>query len=235
MTKQESFKRSVRARMAETGEKYGAARRALIERSSGRDAGAGRSQPWVEQPETSDQAVREATGRGWDEWCDLIDSWPERTQGHAAMAARMGRDHLDSGWWAQSVVVGYERIRGLRVPYLRADGTFAASVTRTITTDPDRLRAELLDPATGAAIAASANGPTRSGEPLEVELRSRPESKSIRWAIHPDQGRVRFAIDAVDDGRARVSIQHERLDSTAAVERWKDFWAVWLASRDESG
>jgi hypothetical protein len=33
MTRQESFKRRIRARMEKTGEKYGAARRSLIEQA----------------------------------------------------------------------------------------------------------------------------------------------------------------------------------------------------------
>lgn len=227
MTKQESFKRAVRARMTKTGEKYGAARRALI---------AGQAQPWVEEPETSDEAVKAGTGRTWDEWCAIIDEWPERADGHAAMARRMGDEHLENGWWAQTVIVGYERIRGLRTKYLRADGTFAGSVTRTIDVDPAELRADLFDPARQAAIVGG--GPTTGGaaDPaaLQVELRSRPSSKRVRWAIDPDHGSPEFSIEARPDGRVRVSIQHESLPSTEAVEAWKKFWADWLASVDRS-
>jgi uncharacterized protein len=32
-------------------------------------------------------AVREATGRGWDEWCDLIDAWKGDKDDHGAVAA----------------------------------------------------------------------------------------------------------------------------------------------------
>ncbi|MDH3681855.1 MAG: hypothetical protein OEV40_18105 [Acidimicrobiia bacterium] len=226
MTKQESFKRTVRARMAKTGEKFGAARRALLNAS---DTGEAEPEPmaeWVEQPEVTDGAVREATGRGWDEWCRMIDEWPERAEGHAAMAARLGRDHLASGWWAQTVIVGYERIRGLRTKYLRADGSFAGSVTRTVEADADRLRTDLLDPAGREAIAARAAD--ELGRPIGVELRSKPSSKTIRLAIHPDGGTALLSITEQPDGRVRVAVQHESLPSTVAVETWKAFWARWL-------
>ncbi len=234
MTKQESFKRLVRARMAKTGEKYGAARRALIERASSPSP---EPQGWVEEPETTDDAVREATGRTWDEWCELIDAWPERDQGHAAMAVRIGRDHLDNGWWAQAVIVGYERIRGLRTKYMRADGTFAGSVTRTIPLDIDALRTELLDP---DAVTRIVNLDARAVEvqadatQLRVEVRSKPTSKALRWAIHPGQGSVLFSLDPRPDGRVRIAIQHENLPSAEAVDGWKEFWTEWLASRDGS-
>ncbi len=251
MTKQESFKRSIRDRMAKTGEKYGAARRALLPGDDASTPQRTEALPWVEQPETSDEAVRDGTGRSWDEWCQLIDEWPERTQGHAAMAARMGREHLDNGWWAQTVIVGYERIRGLRIKYGRADGTFAGSATRTLaartlgtsTIDgPDteragQLRAVLLDAASQAEIVSGAfrrpPRPVKAG--LVVEQRSKPTSKAVRWAINPDQGSPQFTVEARPDGRVRVSIQHQQLPSTEAVESWKEFWSDWLASLEESG
>lgn len=76
---------------------------------------------WVVEPGTSEQAVSEATGRGWNEWCDIIDAW-----------------------WAQSVTVGYERMTGLRLPYQRADGTFTASRSRTVSTSAENVSAALV-------------------------------------------------------------------------------------------
>jgi hypothetical protein len=76
MTRNESFKRRIRARMAATGEKYGAARRVLLEQAASR---AGRD--WASEPEQSDDVIRANTGRGWDEWCRLIDDWPGHTDG----------------------------------------------------------------------------------------------------------------------------------------------------------
>ena len=61
MTRQESFKRRVRERMAKTGERYGAARRALVPAAD--DA----RRQWVSEPEMSEESIRRATGRGWDD------------------------------------------------------------------------------------------------------------------------------------------------------------------------
>ncbi|HMO11537.1 MAG TPA: hypothetical protein PKB06_08575, partial [Actinotalea sp.] len=70
MTAQESFKKRVRARMAKTGERYGAARRALLARAAPPPPEAA---GWASPPEMSDERIRAATGRGWDEWRVLID------------------------------------------------------------------------------------------------------------------------------------------------------------------
>src|SRR5688572_404937 len=64
MTRQETFKRRIRQRMEKTGERYGAARRVLIEKSSVEV-----ERKWASEPEMADDTLREATGRGWDEWC----------------------------------------------------------------------------------------------------------------------------------------------------------------------
>ncbi|MGH2960593.1 MAG: hypothetical protein ACRDL3_00125, partial [Solirubrobacterales bacterium] len=70
MTKQKTFKRRVRERMAKTGESYTAARRVLIAAGE-RPAG---SAPEFEPP-VADEKVVEATGRGWDEWLRVLDEW----------------------------------------------------------------------------------------------------------------------------------------------------------------
>ena len=75
----------------------------------------------------SDDAVREATGRGWDEWVALIEEWGGHGDGHGAIARWVEEQGVD-GWWAQTVTVGFERITGIRLPHQMADGTFTAGV-----------------------------------------------------------------------------------------------------------
>ena len=48
---------------------------------------------WVAEPEVGDPAVREATGRCWDEWREVIDLWPGHTDGHATVARYLTEDH----------------------------------------------------------------------------------------------------------------------------------------------
>lgn len=216
MTRQESFKRRIRQRMASTGERYGAARRIPITRSAGGD---GRT--WASEPDMSDERVREATGRGWDEWCDLLDAWPGNDQGHTAIAAHVQDDHGIDGWWAQTVTVGYERITGRRLPFQRGDGTFSVGKTRTVATDASALRRMLLDDTDRADLFPG----------LDTELRSRPTSKNVRLAVGP--GTAGIAMAPRDDGKVTVSVAHERLPAADDVEWWKGYWTAWLAAIDE--
>ncbi len=214
MTSQESFKRRIRERMAKTGERYGAARRALIDKATAPDDG------WVSDPETSDEAVRASTGRGWDEWAALIDGYEGRADGHAAIVAFVEGPDVDS-WWAQTVAVGYERIRGLRLPYQNADGTFTATRSRTIVVDAALLRAMLLDDAERRTLFPV----------FETELRSRPTSKNVRLSV--DGTTVEIALHEATDGRTKVTVAHSRLPTTDAVTTWKQFWTDWIDALED--
>jgi hypothetical protein len=48
----------------------------------------------------AEDTLREATVRGWDEWCDIIDGWPGTAEGHTAIATFLREDHDVAGWWA---------------------------------------------------------------------------------------------------------------------------------------
>jgi hypothetical protein len=110
MTRQRSFKRLVRARMEKTGERYTAARAVLL---AGKDEPQAADQPWLA---TSDERIRERTGRGWEEWFDLLDEWGAAERTHREIA-RWVADQLGIVplvWDAQAITSSYERARGLR-------------------------------------------------------------------------------------------------------------------------
>ena len=216
MTRNESFKRRIRARMARTGEKYGAARRGLVDHASARN-----DRGWASDPEHSDEVIRANTGRGWDEWRDLIDAWPGRDDGHAAVAAWLHEQHGVPGWWAQSVTVGWERITGRRLPHQVADGTFTANRSATIAADPEALRELLLD----------ADSREWLFPGLGPQLRSRPTSKTLRIGLTVGVAEIAMAPKA--DGRVTLTVSHAKLPTADEVGFWKEFWGDWLAALDD--
>ena len=134
MTRQKSFKRFVRARMDKTGESYTRARAVLL---------AAAEQPSAaEQPAliTSDETIRRRSGRGWEEWFDLLDKWQAATLSHKEIARLVAQElRIDPlVWEAQAVTISYERARGMRVVGQRADG-FAVTAAKTVAVPIDRL------------------------------------------------------------------------------------------------
>lgn len=215
MTRQESFKRRIRARMEQTGERYGAARRVLLEQASR----SGRTR--VSEPDMAEDRLVEATGRGWDAWCDLVDAWPGHDDGHGAVAAWLQDAHDVPGWWAQTITVGWERITGRRLPHQQPDGTFTAGRSRTVRVDAEVLRAMLLDDDDRADLFPG----------MTTELRSRPTSKNVRLGLDP--GTAELDLAPRDDGRVTVTVAHAKLPTPEDVAAWKDWWGAWLEAIDE--
>jgi hypothetical protein len=109
MTRQKSFKRLVRARMEKTGESYTAARAMLLSAEETK-APAG---PTLTM---SEESIRRRTGRGWEEWFDLLDESGAGDWSHAEIARWLSAEQGVAGWDAQSVTVGYERERTAKRP-----------------------------------------------------------------------------------------------------------------------
>ncbi|WP_207453637.1 hypothetical protein [Desertivibrio insolitus] len=224
MTTQEAFKRRIRERMSKTGEKYGAARRALL--TPRIEPSTPRRRVWVAEPQVPDESVRAATGHGWDEWADLIEAGPGREAGHPAIAAWVHEAHAVDLWWCQAVTVGYERIAGLRLPGQMPDGTFSVSRSRVVSIDSDALKALLLDDASRADLLPG----------FGTTLRSKPTSKWPRFGLARDGepvGILTFTFDRTPAGRTRLVLTHEKIASPEEAELWKQYWSDWLAAAGE--
>jgi len=215
MTRQKTFKRQVRGRMAKTGESYTAAHHQLTERADCRQPP---SATPVEMP-TSNAALEGATGRGWDEWLAILDEWPATEHDHPEIVRWLTSEHGVGGWWAQSVTVGYERARGRRTKYQTSAG-FAAGVSRTISASPARLYESFVEPGMRARWLGDAELNLRTGQP----------GRSARFDWPADGSRVIAGFNETSPGKVQVSVQHEKLADAAAVERQKAFWRERLGS-----
>ena len=78
-----------------------------------------------------DTGLREATGKGRDEWYAELDAWGAAGKPYAEVAAWLTQ-HGMSDWWAQKTIVEYEQVRGVRGPGARRDGTFTAGASKSI-------------------------------------------------------------------------------------------------------
>src|ERR687891_642621 len=138
MTRQRSFKRLVRARMEKTGERYAAARAALL---------AAEESTSTEAPTlmVSDEVIRRRTGRGWEEWFDLLDESGAIAKPHREIARWLQSEQGIDGWSSQSVTVSYERARGRRAVGEHADG-FAVTASKTVAVPVERLYDGFVDP-----------------------------------------------------------------------------------------
>jgi hypothetical protein len=213
MTKQKTFKRRVRERMAKTGESYTAARRMLIADGARPDTEVADFEPPV-----PDERVAEATGRGYEPWFAVLDDWgaPKRT--HTEMARWLREEHEVDGWWAQAITVGYERARGLRAPGEKADG-FAATASKTVGVPVARLYDAFEDEALRERWLPGADMRTRTA--------TKPRSARYDW----EDGTTRLIVgfEAKGEAKSLVALSHERLPDSETAGEMKTWWRERLA------
>jgi hypothetical protein len=218
MTRQKSFKRLVRTRMEKTGESYTAARASLL--------GAHEEPKAIEKPAlaTSDEAIRRRTGRGWEEWFDLLDEWGAAERPHREIARwvaeQQGIDPL--AWNAQAVASSYERARGLRAVGEHPDG-FTITASKTVAAPVDRLYDAFVDES------------LRSRWLPDGQLRERTATKPRSVRFDWGDGATRVHVTFMDKGEAKstAALQHVRLADAQEAERMKAYWRERVAALKE--
>lgn len=212
MTRQRSFKRVVRARMAKTGESYTAARFSIL-------AASGTGPPDETVMPQADSTLRERTGEGWEHWLAGLDEWGARDRNHTEIARHLREDLEVDAWWAQTITVGYERARGRRAVGENAQG-FTAGASRTVNVPVEALYDAFMD--------GSRRDRWLGDAELEIRTATRPKGARFDWAGGPT--RVIVSFEAKGEAKSVVALSHERLRDAEEAERTK---AVWRAALTE--
>ncbi len=215
MTARKSFKRLVRTRMQKTGESYTAARASLLaaENPAETDPAA---------PTMSDAAIRRRTGRGWEEWFDLLDEWGAAERSHKEIASWLADEQETGGWSSQAVTVSYERARGMRAVGERPDG-FSITASKTVAVPVEQLYDAVLD--------ESQRRRWLPDTPLRERTATRPKGARFDWG----DGDTRIVVWFADKGEAKstIALAHERLPDGAEAERMKAFWRARVSELKE--
>lgn len=213
MPRDKDLKRLIRARMQKTGESYTAARRQLLAKKIPTAAEASAITG------VRDETVRARTGRPWAAWVRALDRVNGTTLSHADMARYLRDTYPEvTNWWAQSLTVGYERIRGLRDAGQRRGGGYDANKSRTYPVPVATLYRAWAEARRRRAWLAET--PT---------IRTSQKERSIRMTW-PDGTNV--DVHFLDKGgskgggsKSTVAIQHRGLRSGEDRERAKAAWA----------
>ena len=209
MTANKDLKRLVRTRMKKTGESYTAARAHLTRKPSP-------PKDHAALAGMSDDAIREKTGCTWERWVKALDYHGAAKLSHREIAKLVSEKYKVGPWWAQSVTVGYERIKGLRARGQRRDGSYEANKSRTINvpvTDlfdawrDDTIRAKWL---TGA----------------DTRIRTATRPKSIRLDWNGNSVAIGFTSKGIS--KSAVTVQHMKLPDGETAARLKQYWGERL-------
>jgi hypothetical protein len=215
MTRHRSFKRLVRGRMEKTGERYTAARASLLAAQEG-------STESEEAPlPVSDESIRERTGRGWEEWFDLLDEWGAAERSHRDIANWVAGQLVIEplGWNAQAITMAYERARRGRRVGEREDG-FAIGASRTVAVPVEQLFDAFVEP--GKRVDWLPDGQLRE------RTATRPRSARYDWG--DGTTRVHVGFDAKDEAKSTVTVEHRRLADPEEAGRMKAYWRERLST-----
>ncbi|MEM6674838.1 MAG: hypothetical protein AAF726_18465 [Planctomycetota bacterium] len=219
MPTNKDLKKLVRYRMEKTGESYATARMHVLG-----------SKPipkdYLELTGMSDEAVAKKTGMTWPQWVAELDK-----VGAAGMLHREIAKHVDSnwpvgGWWAQTVTVGYERVRGLRDVgqrrFGKEGGTYDANKSKTYPVPVAELYKAF----------ATKRVRERFLPGIEMTIRTSTKDKSMRISW-PGETSVHLYFTDKGPAKSQVQVQQVGLASKADAETAKGEWHERLKSLGE--
>jgi len=209
MPQQKDLKRLVRERMRRTGETYTTARAHVVR--SGTDR-----RDLAALAGTSDAAVEKKTGRDWRSWTELLDQAGAASKPLREIAKLLVVEHGVNAWWAQTVTVGYERIRGLRDKGQRRGGGYDVNKSKTLPVPVATLYA-----AFGARKRARWMGPVE----LRVKTAAKEKSMRIAWGDGTSVD-VYFASKGAE--KSTVTLQHRGLPDRKTADRVRTEWTARL-------
>jgi len=217
MTKQKDLKRVVRERMKKTGESYTAARAHIVDQQKPPRPAKPKAE-WPKLAGTSDAVLKEKTGETWHGWVVRLDgavAWQMKHRDIARLVRELDPDV--SGWWAQTITVGYERIRGLRDVGQKRSGAYEANKSRTYGVDVSTLY----------RMFAESRRRNRWLDGGFVKVRTSTKDKSMRIDWEGDT-QVNLYFEAKGADKSRVSVQHTKLGAKADIESAKASWQARL-------
>jgi hypothetical protein len=225
MPRSKDLKRLVRSRMQKTGESYTTARAQLREKSkrvqtpARGTASLPSSADFAALAGMSDDAVRAKTGRTWKQWVRVLDAIDASAMPHRDIARHVHEEHDIPGWWAQTVTVGYERIRGLREVGQRRSGAYETNKSKTVPVSLTKLYRAF-------SIARTRNRWLPGVKPV---VRKAAPEKSLRF-VWEDGSAVHVYFTAKGTSKAQVAVQHTKLPTKAAATKMKEYWGERLGA-----
>ncbi|BDZ63568.1 hypothetical protein [Agromyces mangrovi Wang et al. 2018] len=161
------------------------------------------------------EALEAATGRDWDGWFAVLDAAGAASWTHPATVKWLVAEHGVDPWWTQGIVVGYQQARGIRQPGQRQDGTFEASVSKTLPFETDAA----LDAAIAVVTAELGRAP-------DAENRT-AKHPNARWAL--DDGEKLAAQATPGGAKTSVTLTWSRMADGERFAEVKEQLRAWLA------
>ena len=214
MTRNKDRKRIIRDRMKKTGESYTTARAHVISRKSKPAEPRPRAMDHAALAGMKDESIAAKTGRTWRQWTEALDADEAAMMPHGEIASLVHRKHGVGDWWAQTVTVGYERIKGLRDRGQRRSGSYEVGKSKTFDVPVNALFEAWVNDAARRRWLHDVDTAVRTATP--------PKGIRLQW---PDGTIVVASFTAKGDAKSAVALAHTKLRDKAASDKAKTYWA----------
>jgi uncharacterized protein YndB with AHSA1/START domain len=190
----------------------------------------------------SDEAVKKATGKTWDEWVVLLDKAGAQKMTHTEIAQWLeDKKHIKSSWWCQMVTVGYEYAKGRRIVGETADVGFEIGVTKTLPISKKQAWDLLMSPAgmktwLGKAVKLEKGQTYTAAEGTTGEIRTLKPGERVRLTWQPKEFKQpsTLQVTVIPSGqKTSIRFHHEKLSSKKAREDMRRHWQQVLNKLQE--
>jgi len=159
--------------------------------------------------------IEKKFGKPWKYWMDYMKSINARELTHTEIAKRVN-EKINDSWWAQTITVAYEQKSGRRKPGQRADGTYEASVTKSIDEDPAKLAEKWSEFA-------------KDNKQLQAKMKDKPQisktQKSNLWKAElENSNKATVAFEKMKNGKTQMAVMQKNIKKEAELEKSKKFW-----------
>ena len=204
------LKKLIRYRMTKTGESYATARMHVLGNKP-------IPKNYLELAGMGDAAVAKKTGLTWPQWVVELDKVGAAGMLHKDIAQHVDANWPIGGWWAQTVTVSYERIRGLRDVGQRRSGMKAS------TYDANKSKTFPVPVSTLYKAFATKRVRERFVPGIELKIRTSTVDKSMRISW-PGGASVHLYFTDKGPDKSQVQVQQVGLASKADAEAAKKDW-----------
>jgi len=186
-----------------------------------------------EQP-MSDDSVRAATGKSWDEWWAYLDERGGPKEGRRNITAHLMTDLKLAPWWSSTIAVEYEEAKGQREKDGRLKGYYICS-TKTVNAPLDQaFEAWLTNESLNRWLGTGVVGDPTEGSTLSDEdgvlgtVKRVRANKDIRIAWEHASCAPGSVVDVLftdkGKGKTAVYVNHDRLQSRAEADGVRNAW-----------
>jgi hypothetical protein len=165
------------------------------------------------QPDISEEAVLQATGRSWREWLGLLGGAGMAEKSREEMIVFLREQHGVPSWWQQSIANAFEQSIS-RASGDEADDGFQASVSRTVPLPAEAVFQAWIDGELRAKW-------QRRGDFEPSAIR---EPGTVRGKWLPDGSWLDVEVSAAAENSCELAIRHRKLADAVGAERMREFW-----------